>query len=126
MSTKTRIVDLRRSSFEKEAIRIQQRARRGETVVIRLGQIVFFCANEDAWMLDPEDKFARCLMREGVALPHGITETKRQFAIEWNADYTIAGAAFAWTERGTDQATIVHGYPTHIIVQMSLGDGLPD
>jgi len=42
----------------------------------RLAQIVFF-ASTNAWMLDLDDRFAQPLMREGVALPHGISETKR-------------------------------------------------
>lgn len=119
MPVKSRIVDLRRTSFVKEAARVQQRARRGEAVVVRLGQIVFFCANQDAWMLDIEDNFARCLMREGVALPHGITETKRRFAIEWNGDYTIDGDAFVWTDRETGATRSVLGYPMRMVGRMS-------
>ncbi len=120
MAFETRIVDLRRSSFVKEAVRIQQRARRGEIVVVRLGQIILFCAHTDAWMLDLDDKFARCLMRDGVALPHGITETKRQFLIEWNADYTIEGDVFAWRERESGAVVRVTDYPVRMIVEMSL------
>jgi hypothetical protein len=119
MSVHSRIVDLSRTSFAKEATRIQHRARRGETVVVRLGQIVFFCANQDAWMLDLEDKFARCLMREGVALPHGIAETKRQFMIQWNADYRIEGDAFVWSDRESGTISTVLGYPMRMVAEMA-------
>jgi hypothetical protein len=119
MSVHSRIVDLRRTSFVKEATRIQQRARRGESVVVRLAQIVLFCANQDAWMLDLEDRFARCLMRDGVALPHGITETKRQFMIQWNADYRIEGDAFVWIDRETGTTRTVLGYPMRRVAEMS-------
>jgi hypothetical protein len=119
MPVKSRIVDLRRTSFVKEATRIQQRARGGETVVVRLAQIVFFCANRDAWMLDLEDRFARCLMRDGVALPYGITETKRQFLIEWNGDFTIEGDVFVWMARGTGTTTPILGYPMCTVAEMS-------
>jgi hypothetical protein len=119
MTVKARIVDLTRTSFAKEATRIQQRARRGETVVVRLAQIVFFCANQDAWMLDLDDRFARCLMRDGVALPHGITETKRQFMIEWSGDFAIEGDAFVCVDRESGTVRTILGYPMRVVAEMS-------
>jgi hypothetical protein len=70
-------------------------------------------------MLDLEDRFARCLMRDGVAVPHGITETKRQFAIQWSADYAIESDVFVWTDCESGTVKSVLGYPTRTIVQMS-------
>src|SRR2546427_9068002 len=102
--TNVRVIDFDPSTFTQEAQHIQKRALRGETVVVRLGPLIFFCANQDAWMLDPEDGFARCLMREGQKLPHGITETKQRFAVEWNADYHIEGETFTWSDRGGTSA----------------------
>lgn len=119
MNIKSRVVDLRRTSFLKEAKRIQQRARRGEVVVVRLGQIVFFCANHDAWMLDFDDRLARGLMREGAELAHGITETHRQFLIEWNGDYVIEGDVFVWRERESGRVTRFLDYPVRAIMEMS-------
>ena len=113
--TKVRVTHPGRSTYTKEAQRIQVRALRGETVVVRLGPIVFFCANQDAWMLDPEDGFARCLMRDGRKLPHGITETKLRFLVDWNADYRIEGEVFAWSERGGAPVRSVLGYPTRLM-----------
>ena len=56
--------------------------------VVRFGQLVFFSTETgDAWMLDPADGLARCLARDGVALPAGIVETPDRFGIEWNASY---------------------------------------
>ena len=77
-------------------------------------------------MLDIEDQFARCLMREGDALPHGITETKRLFTIDWDADYTIVDDTFTWVARETGRTTIVNGYPTRMIMQMSSDVGMRD
>ena len=70
-------------------------------------------------MLDLEDRFARCLMRDGVALPHGITEMKRQFLIEWNGDFAIEGDVFVCTDRETGITTPVLGYPMRTVAEMS-------
>ena len=113
--TELRVVDTRRNTFAKEARDIQERALEGCTKVVRLGPLIFFCANQDAWMLDPNDRLARCLMREGQKLPVGILETKTQFTIEWNAAYTIADEVFTVAERGTGQVRRIVGYPTREI-----------
>lgn len=104
-----------RNAFIKEARRIQERALRGETAVVHLGPVIFFCANQDAWMLDPEDHFARCLAREGPKLPVGIFETKTQLRIEWNADYSIEGEVFTVSERDSGELRRITGYPTREI-----------
>ena len=106
------------SNFTKEARRIQKCALRGDTRVVRLGPIIFFCANRDAWMLDPEDRFTRCLMREGETLPLGIIENRKQFSIEWNADYQIEGDIFTVMERSGRVRSII-GYPTHHLEPLS-------
>jgi hypothetical protein len=112
--TDIQMVGLGESTFTKEARRIQKCALRGDTRVVKLGPIIFFCANRDAWMLDPEDHFARCLMRDGEKLPLGIIENRTQFLIEWNADYRIEGDVFTVAER-TGSVRSVIGYPTRLI-----------
>jgi hypothetical protein len=112
--TKIRFVPLGKSSFIKEGKYIQKSAIEGYTRVVKLGPIIFFCANRDAWMLDPEDHFARCLMRDGEKLPLGMIENAKQFAIEWNADYQIEGDVFTVAERTGSVRSII-GYPTHLI-----------
>ena len=82
--------------------------------MVKLGPIIFFCANGDAWMLDPEDHFARCLMRAGEKLPLGIIENRKQFLVEWNADYQIEGEVFTVAERSGSVRSII-GYPTRVI-----------
>lgn len=119
MSFKSGMVDLRRTSFRKEAVQMQRRARRGETAVVRLAQIILFCANTDAWMLDLEHRVARPLMREGVALPIGITEAKGQLAITWNGDYAIKGDIFIWRDRESGTETRFSGYPMRVVVEMA-------
>ncbi len=102
------------ANFTKEAKRIQKCARRGDARVVRLGPLIFFCGNQDAWMLDPEDHFARCLMRDGEELPLGIMEGRTQFRVEWNADYQIDGEVFTVCERTGSVRSII-GYPTELI-----------
>lgn len=40
-----RLVDTARSTFTKEARHLQNRALKGDTAVVRLGPLIFFCAN---------------------------------------------------------------------------------
>ena len=82
--------------------------------MVKLGPIIFFCANRNAWMLDLEDHFVRCLMRDGEKLPLGITENREQLLIECNADYQIKDAVFTVTERTGSVRSII-GYPTRVI-----------
>ena len=112
--TKMRFVAIGESSFLKEARYIQESAIEGYTRVVKFGPLIFFCANRDAWMLDPEDHFARGLMRDGEKLPLGITEKREQFQVEWNADYQIEGDVFTVAERNGSIRSIV-GYLTRVI-----------
>ena len=112
--TKMRFVPAGESSFLKEARYIQKSALEGYTRVVKFGPLIFFSANGDAWMLDPEDHFARCLVREGKKLPLGIIEKATQFSVEWNADYQIEGDVFTVVERSGSVRSIF-GYPTRVI-----------
>jgi hypothetical protein len=112
--TSVRFVPTGESSFLKEARYIQKSALQGYSRVVKFGPLIFFCANRDAWMLDPEDHFARCLLRDGESLPLGIIENRKQFSIEWNADYQIEGEVFTVAERSGSVRSII-GYPTRVI-----------
>jgi hypothetical protein len=60
--------------------------------------------------LDPEDSLARCLARDGDALPPGITETAEKFSVEWTSTYQLDGDVFVFAERlGVVRSVI--GYP---------------
>ena len=116
--TDIRVVGPGKTNYTKEAQRIQKCALRGVSRVVRLGPIIFFCANRDAWMLDPEDHFARCLMRDGEKLPLGIIEHRKQFSVEWNADYEVEGEVFTVRVRTGSIRSIV-GYPTRHLEPLS-------
>lgn len=91
---------------------------RGDIRVVRLGPVILFCANRDAWMLAPEDHLARCLAREGQTLPIGIIENRKQFGVEWNAHYEINGELFQVTDNSGNVRTML-GSPVRDLVLAS-------
>ncbi len=108
-----RLIAARDASVQGEVAYIRKLARDGDSRVVTLGQLVFFSTlSGDAWMLDPSDHYALCLMREGQELPARIVETARQFLIEWDRDYEIQGEMFCHVEKKTGRAVSVWGYPT--------------
>jgi hypothetical protein len=108
------------SNYTKEAQRFQNKALAGDTRFVRLGPILFFCTNQDAWMLDVEDRLARCLVDAGQKLPLGVHETRQQFAVEWTARYKISGEVFTVLEiEGRGRSML--GYPTRKILELSQG-----
>ena len=114
-----RVLTGAQASFTNEARSIQFAAQRGETRLVKLGPIVFFSSSGgDAWMLDPEDQSAVCLARDHVPRPIPIQETDSKLLIEWNADYSIQGETFTYTERNSPSVRTVVGYPTAEIEQM--------
>ena len=89
---------------------IVARAAESDARVVTLGQLVFFSTETgDAWLLDPEDRLALCLAKEGSRLPVQIVETATRFAIEWNASYRFDDDAFIVTEGSGVRAIL--GYP---------------
>jgi len=115
ITTKVELLGAGKANYTKEARRMQKCALRGDCRVVRLGPIIFFGANGDAWMLDSEDHYARCLARDGEELPLGIIENRKQFLVEWNADYQIEGEVFTVMERATGSVRSIIGYPTSVI-----------
>ncbi len=88
-----------------------ERAQQRDARVVTLGPLVFFSTETgDAWVLDPADSLARCLARDGEALPSGIQETPERFAIEWNAAYAIDGEVMTFTDNSGRQRAVL-GYP---------------
>jgi len=62
--------------FTAEARTIQRAAQMRVTRVVRLAELVFFStAGGDAWMLDPGDGYAACLVRAGEPLAVPIAES---------------------------------------------------
>lgn len=98
-------------SFVREAEYIARRAADRESRVVTLGPLLFFSTSTgDAWVLDPGDSLARCLARDGEALPPGITETADTFSVEWAGTYHLEGDVFVFGE-GAGGVRAAMGYP---------------
>ena len=95
----------------REAEYIIDRAHAHVTCIVTHCPLVYFStATGDAWMLDPEDKFALCLARDGDRQDFHIVEKGDTYAIEWNSDYDIKGNTFVVMERAGRIRSIL-GYP---------------
>jgi hypothetical protein len=72
----------------------------------------------DAWMLDPEDRFALCLARDGTPAPEPvpIVETETSFAIDWHYQYRMDQRLFTVINLQSGRATTITGYPTQQIL----------
>ena len=79
----------------KEVDYIQRRAAAHEGRFVSVGPLVLFSTDTgDAWLLDPSDRLAARLARDGDPEPIQIEETDTNFAIGWTGHYRINGAAF--------------------------------
>jgi hypothetical protein len=60
--------------------------------IVTLGQLILFSTETgDAWLLDPADRLAARLARDGASEPIHIEETDTTFAIGWKGRYRIEG-----------------------------------
>jgi hypothetical protein len=105
------LVAAKEASFLGEAGYIVRRAAERDARVVSLGPLLFFSTNAgDAWVLDPEERFARCLAKEGNALAPGIAETPESCSVEWTTDYRIDGDLMVFVDRSGGVRTVA-GYP---------------
>jgi hypothetical protein len=105
-----------------EANLIIKRAQNYDSRIVTLGSLIFFSTDTgDAWILDPEDRLALCLARDGEKQSFHISETPTSFVIEWNADYRIESGTFIVVERSGRIRTIL-GYPVAEILQATRRD----
>jgi hypothetical protein len=85
--------------------------------VVGLGPLILFSSDSgDAWLLDWQDESAVCLARVGVPQDVRLTETDRDFAIEWTSDYAINGDTMTFRDT-SGKAVSIRGYPTDAIMQ---------
>jgi hypothetical protein len=109
-----RMVDGKSFRLVDEVRCIQRRAADHSGRVITIGQLILFSTETgDAWLLDPTDRLAAPLARDGDPEPMHIEETDATFAIEWKGHYRIEGAAFVYADRDTGRTRTILGYPTH-------------
>jgi hypothetical protein len=80
---------------------------------VTIGQLAFFsCETGDAWMLDPSDRLATPLARDGDPEPIEFEETETSFTINWKGSYHIDGSAFVYTDQSSGRVVTIFGYPT--------------
>jgi len=102
---------------------IQRRAADYDGRIVTIGQLVLFSTKTgDAWLLDPADRLAARLARDGESEPVHIEETDTTFAIGWKGRYRLDGPAFVYSDRDTSRITTILGYPTDKLTQLSPSD----
>jgi len=97
---------------------IQRRAAAHDSRIVTIGQLVLFSTQTgDAWVLDPADRLAARLARDGESEPVHIEETDTTFTIAWKGHYRIDGSAFLYCDLETGQTRAILGYPTDKLAQ---------
>ena len=92
---------------------IQRRAAAHDGRIVSVDQLVLFSTETgDAWLLDPPDRLAARLARDGDPEPTHIEETDTTFAIGWKGHYRVAGPNFVYIDDDTGRVTTILGYPT--------------
>jgi hypothetical protein len=87
---------------------IQRRAAAHDGRIVTIGQLVLFSTETgDAWLLDPADRLAARLARDGESEPIHIEETDTTFAIVWRGRYRIDGPAFVYSDQDTGRLTTI-------------------
>jgi len=113
-----RIVEGKGFRLADEVRYIQRRATDHHGRFVTIGQLVLFSTETgDAWLLDPADRLAARLARDGESKPVDIEETDTTFAIGWKGRYRIDGPAFVYADRDTGRITTILGYPTERLIQ---------
>ena len=91
---------------------IQRRAADHDGRIVSIGQLILFSTDTgDAWLLDPADRLAARLARDGESEPIHIEETDTTFAIDWKGRYRIEGSSFVYSDYDTGRVTTILGYP---------------
>ena len=101
-----------------EVRHIQQRAAQYDSRIVRIGPLMLFSTGTgDAWLLDPADKLATPIAREGEPLPVHIEDSDTHFAVAWTGTYRIEGDMFVYREKESGRIRSIFGYPTERIAQ---------
>jgi len=78
---------------------IPRRAAEHDSRFVTVGPLVLFSTETgEAWLLDPADRLAARLARDGDPEDLYIEESEARFVIRWKGNYRIEGAAFIFTD----------------------------
>jgi hypothetical protein len=98
---------------------IQRRAALHDGRFVSVGPLALFSTETgDAWLLDPSERLAARLARDGDPQSVHIEETDTNFAVAWTGHYRINGAAFIYSDRASGRVITIVGYPTDQIAQL--------
>jgi hypothetical protein len=98
---------------------IQRQAANQHCRIVTIGLLILFSTKTgDAWLLDPADRLAARLARDGESEPIHIEETDTTFAIGWKGRYRIEGPAFVYADNDSGRVTTILGYPTDQLAQI--------
>ena len=107
-----RIVEGKSFRLADEVRYIQRRAADRDGRIVTIGQLVLFSTETgDAWLLDPADRLAARLAREGRTSRSKSRKPIPPFAVGWKGRYRIEGAAFVYSDHDTGRVTTILGYP---------------
>src|SRR5712671_3656842 len=88
-------------------------------VFVSVGPLALFSTDTgDGWLLDPAERLATRLARDGEPEPVHIEETEANFAIAWTGHYRIDGTAFIYSDRISGRVFTILGYPIDRIAQL--------
>jgi hypothetical protein len=115
-----RIVEGKSFRLADEVRYLQRRAANHDGRIVTIGQLVLFSTETgDAWLLDPTDRLAARLARNGESEPIHIEEADTTFAIGWMGRYRIDGPAFVYSDHETGRLVTILGYPTDKLSQIA-------
>lgn len=98
---------------------LQRRAALHDGRFVSVGPLALFSTDTgDAWLLDPSERLATRLARDGEPEPVHIEETEANFAVAWTGHYRIDGAAFIYSDRISGRVFTILGYPIDRIAQL--------
>jgi hypothetical protein len=98
---------------------IRRRAALHDGRFVSVGSLALFSTDTGAaWLLDPPERLAARLARDGEPEPVYIEDTETSFAVAWSGHYRINGAAFIYSDRISGQVFTILGYPTDRIAQL--------
>lgn len=87
-----------------------------KVVVTNVGELdqclVLFASNGDAWLLDPDEGLATCLMFHGVEQELNVDETAREIRIGWDGTFALNGPGFVVETTHPEIGNrLIAGYP---------------
>lgn len=89
--------------------------------------LVLLASQGDAWLLDPEENLALCLMFRGERMNWSFRDTDRQIGITWDGAFDLDGKGFVvTTEQPAIGARVIAGYPVdELRAQLERAQSLP-